>query len=163
MMQFHKPGFLILLLLTPFVIHGQATCPWMNRATASGLMDTPMEAAEVQGTSPNVTCIYNSPQGGDNTRLTIQVAQLTNLEKHFGAFDAMCQSKGERVAAIGNEAVLCAADDQKSRTERVVGRVRDLAFVVTVSSSLRIKTPSPRDKMKMQATRIAEQVAGFLL
>jgi hypothetical protein len=44
----------------------------------------------------------------------------------------------------------------------VVGRVRDRAYIITVSTSARFKPPFNRDTMESQARAVAEQVAGIL-
>jgi hypothetical protein len=52
----------------------------------------------------------------------------------------------------------------KGRTsaEMVVGRVRDQAFVVSISSSLQEDPSMTQEMRREKANRVAEQVAGIL-
>jgi hypothetical protein len=65
--------------------------------------------------------------------------------------------------AIGNEAMICAADDRKAGIgERVVGRVRDQVFTITIASTLKNDPALSRDVLKVRISSAAEQVAGNL-
>jgi hypothetical protein len=56
--------------------------------------------------------------------------------------------------------VACAFDDKKKEvSEQVIGRVRDRAFTIRVTSTAR---DADRDALRSKAKRVAEQVAGFL-
>ncbi len=68
----------------------------------------------------------------------------------FAGFLAKCGSDAKPVRAIGNEAVLCTSAQQ----QRIVGRVRDQAFVVTM-------TPGDTGKEEL-IKKAAEIVAGNL-
>jgi hypothetical protein len=65
--------------------------------------------------------------------------------------------------AIGNEALSCAADDRKGGIgERVVGRVRDQVFTITISSTLKNDPGLNRDVLRSKIYTAAEQVSGNL-
>ena len=79
---------------------------------------------------------------------------------------AIAQGCGADVAplkAIGNEALVCAADDRKAGIgERVVGRVRDQVFTITIASTLKNDPLMTRDVLKVKIYTAAEQVSGNL-
>jgi hypothetical protein len=64
------------------------------------------------------------------------------------------------VRAIGNEAVVCgvAAAVRGGVAEQVVGRVRERAFVVSISAGVGTDQATLRET----TLRVAEMVAGFL-
>jgi hypothetical protein len=65
--------------------------------------------------------------------------------------------------AIGNEALICAADDRKAGMgERIVGRVRDQVFTITIASSVKNDPILTRDILKTRIYTAAEQVSGNL-
>jgi hypothetical protein len=65
--------------------------------------------------------------------------------------------------AIGNEALICAADEDKKRMgERVVGRVRDQVFTITISTSLKNDPVLTSDELRSRIYTAAEQVSGNL-
>lgn len=154
---------ILLFILAAMACRGQTICPWMNQATASGLIATPMDAPQMQGTFPNITCVYTSTPAAEITTLTIQVAQMAKVSSEFSGYMAKCSGGKVLLKAIGNEAEMCPVDGlPRTRAEIVVGRVRDRAFVVTLSRTGRLKAPIQRDTMESQTHAVAEQIAGFL-
>ena len=104
----------------------------MNLATAQGIL-----GAE---TTPKGECDFTA-QGG--RRLRIQFGS------DFGAFAKQCAGRATALKGIGNEAVACTAEH--GREERLIGRVREKAFLITLI---------PADLAKIQLA--AEIVAGNL-
>ena len=87
---------------------------------------------------------------------------MTDTPAQFSKYLEQCPPKSAPLRAIGNEAVICGLSKGDQYTERVVGRVRDQAFVVSVSSSA-ADDPSMTQVMRSKkANFIAEQVAGIL-
>lgn len=104
---------LTLFLLLATLGRAEESCPWLNAATAGGLLDGTVQATYAKG-----ECNFTNTNGD----LTITVSPSTGvLKKPVGC---------EALKAIGNEAYLCS-----TTTEQVTGRVRDSIFVVRLRSS----------------------------
>jgi hypothetical protein len=83
-----------------------------------------------------------------NASLTIEIATGQDLAPYL----AKCGSQAFPLKAIGNEAFACSM----ANGERVIGRVRDQIFVVT------IVTDEAPAALREKARKAAEQVAGNL-
>jgi hypothetical protein len=94
--------------------------------------------------------------------LRIEVETLRGAPSEYAVYAERCGPDGTALRAIGNEAVMCSYTDKKRKkwvAEQVVGRVRDHAFTVRVSSG----AASPdRSVLREKAQKMAEQLAGFL-
>jgi hypothetical protein len=154
------------------------TCPWINEATASGYLhgDVTMTvmhtstgadkaaaaAATATGTSETIgdaTCEFVRHDASGVTKLRIEVVTMSDVAAGFPAFRGRCGTDSQPVRAIGNEAVVCSMKATGSGVvEQVVGRVRERAFVVSISSS----AGSDQATLRETTLRVAEQVAGFL-
>ncbi len=123
-------------------------CPWLNLATGGGVL----------GGLPSVTvtpesCEFVRHYGGLQAVLLIEAGPAS-------APHAVCGSGAVPLKAIGNEAQACDYQGRKGWTaEQVVGRVRDQAFLVRVSTDDRSATPK---SLRERARNVAEQVAGIL-
>jgi hypothetical protein len=95
--------------------------------------------------------------------LRISVEGMTDIPKQFPAYLAQCPPKSTPVAAIGNEAVACSLQDHGDKyVDKVVSRVRDQAFVVTLISSAPNDASITPEMRTEKARLVAEQVAGIL-
>jgi len=154
---------LALALLTPALCHAQTKCPWINEATARGILGGPVTfTASVNDQGVGV-CNFLRREGSVVNELHISVDILTDIPKQFPTFLSQCPPNSAPLRAIGNEAVMCSTQGKgEPFAEKVVGRVRNQAFVVSVSSTL-TDDPSMTQPMRRQkANLIAEQVAGIL-
>jgi len=154
-------------------------CPWINEATASGFLhgDVTMTvthtstgadkaaaaAATATGTSVTVgdaTCEFVRHDAAGVTKLRIEVVTMSDVAAAFPGFRGRCGSDSQPVRAIGNEAVVCgvAAAVRGGVAEQVVGRVRERAFVVSISAGVGTDQATLRET----TLRVAEMVAGFL-
>jgi hypothetical protein len=146
----------------PGICQAKETCPWLNEATAAGFLNT---SATSSVTHPNknkgdATCEFIHRDGSVLTELRIEVETMSGPPATFASYAARCGSNASPLTAIGNEAVACGSDGKKGQlSEQVVGRVRDRAFIVLVSSNADL---SDRDVLRNKARKVAEQVAGFL-
>ena len=132
-------GFLLEVGL-PAIPAAAQTCPWMNAATAGGVL-----GGDVTATVTPDACTFVRP----GAELLIAVQPV--VRKVDASHAATCGPDPAPLKAIGNEAVICTA----GRTVRVVGRVRDKIFTITLTSA---KPETFREK----ARAVAEQVAGNL-
>jgi hypothetical protein len=125
----------------------QTKCPWMNAATAGGLLGGPAQLAVTAS-----TCEYIRRADGREMSLRIEVTSLA--EAH-----SRC-TEGEPLKGIGNEARACSYEAKAGRVaEQVTGVVRDRAFVVRVSAT---DASASRKSLRGKARDAAEQVAGIL-
>ena len=107
----------------------------------------------VRTTVTATSCEFVRQSDGHEAALRIEVAAARGPH-------AQCGSGAEPLKAIGNEAVACGYKGKPGWTaEQVVGRVRDQAFLVRVSSDDR---PAAVKVLREKARDIAEQVAGVL-
>ena len=113
----------------------ESVCPWLNKATAGGVLGGPVSAVVKQ-----TSCEFMRPSGAV---LRIEV------QKKPAAPRVKCETGGMALKAIGNEAVACLSGG----AEVVIGRVRDQRFAVSIRGVKEV-----REKV----TKVAEQVAGNL-
>jgi hypothetical protein len=153
-------------LLVPSFCHAQATpvqpkCPWFSEATARGILGGPVASSIKLREHADGICEFSRQQGGTTLQIRISVDLMSDITKQFPTYLAQCPPKSSPAKAIGNEAITCSLKDKQS-TERIVGRVRDQAFVVDVSSNASDDPSMTVEKMRDKANLIAEQVAGSL-
>jgi hypothetical protein len=161
-MRTHSFALLILATLVPTACHAQSKCPWITEATARGILGGPVTAKISLKDWGNGTCDFSRQQGALTLELQISVDVLKDIPKQFPSYLAQC-AKSTPVTAIGNEAVTCSLQDKDDRyAEKIVGRVRDQAFVVTVSSSAADDPAMTQDMRREKVHLAAEQVAGIL-
>ncbi len=152
-----------LAMFVPTVCRGQAKCPWMNEATAGGILGGAVIATANVSDKGDGVCEFSRQQGYVVYQLRISVGIMTDIAKQFPSYLAQCPPKSSPVQAVGNEAVTCSVEGKAGGyAEQVVGRVRDRAFVVSVSSSVQ-NDPSMTPKIRREkADLAAEQLAGIL-
>ena len=132
------------------------TCPWLNRATAGGVLGGPVVMTVTRAkTGDDAACEFIRRDGSLVLELRIEVETMRSPAEDFASYAARCHSPAAPLKAIGNETLAC--DDEGSG--QVIGRVRDRAFLVRISTNNRTSQPGAlRDK----ARKVAEQVAGIL-
>jgi hypothetical protein len=153
----------LVLFCMPSRNEAKDSCPWINEATASGALDGAVTATvshpEMSKDPDVATCVFVHQIGATGIELRIEVETLRGA---YAAYAERCGQDGTPLRAIGNEAVTCSYTDKKRKkwvSEQVVGRVREHAFTVRVSSS----AASPdRKVLQEKAQKMAEQLAGFL-
>ena len=152
-----------LAMLLPTVSHAQTKCPWLNQATARGILGGPVTRTATLNDQGDGFCDFSRQQGAATLHLRISVATMTDIPKQFPAYVAQCPAKSPPLRAIGNEAVICSIQDNSDgHAEKVVGRVRAQAFVVSVSSTVQDDPSMTQEMRREKANLVAEQVAGIL-
>jgi hypothetical protein len=150
-------------MFAPAVCHGQTKCPWMNEATARGILGGAVTAAATVSASGAGVCTFSRRQGAAVHQLSISVEIMTDVSKQFPTYLAQCAANGTQLRAIGNEAVICTMRSKEELPiERVVGRVREQAFVVSVSSKEHADPSVTQEMRRHQVNLAAELVAGIL-
>ena len=102
----------------------------------------------------DASCDFIRHAGSQTFELRIETETMPSPD--FQSFAARCHPPVERLKAIGNEALACGDESGGRHAEQVVGRVRDRAFLV------RISTAGQPAALREKARKIAEQVAGIL-
>ncbi|MGA7313848.1 MAG: hypothetical protein WBX22_07720 [Silvibacterium sp.] len=148
--------------LLPSICRGENLCPWINKATALGVLGASEYAttAKVSEIS-NASCSFIYRDGDITRELRVTVDQTKDWERAFNAYKARCGNDVTQLRAIGNEAVMCAAN-VKGQAEQVFGRVRDAVFTISVSTSARKDSSMSREALIQKAGLVAEQVSGNL-
>jgi hypothetical protein len=167
-------------MFAPVEARAQAKCPWLNAATAAGvlggdvLMTVTMvpqpdadkateqdeySTPEQRFNRPDALCEFTRKTDSAMYTLRIDVKTMTDPAKQFASFLALCGGPTTALRGIGNEAVQCVLkNDPGMGHEQVIARVRERAFVLTVS-----RPAAPAGKGLSDDTRnIAEQVAGSI-
>jgi len=143
----------------------ESTCPWLNAATASGVLGG-AASAEVNNAGPTAgVCVFRLQSGATNNSLRISVTKANkpeNAGKEMLPYESKCTASGLPLKGVGNEAVLCVSNTDKSSGELVVGRVRDNIFTVAIYSSTGNDPAATKDALADKAEEIAKQVAGIL-
>lgn len=165
-----KRCFLFLLALTTLSAassascFAQASCPWMNAATAGGFLGgevrTIVSGVNVEGDS---TCEFTH---GDSM-LRIAIHTMSHAPQDYAGYLALCGSTAVALTGIGNQAVRCVEDSGTNKGEElIVGRVRERAFVIAIKAGWITRSPtSPtktRNPISDDSENIAEQVAGAM-
>ena len=141
-------SILVIALFLPAIVAAEERCPWLNVATAGGVL-----GGEVHATVTPTSCEFVRRVDGFESELRIEVVAANGPHEQCGA-------GAEPITAIGNEAQACAWRGRAGWTaEQVTGRVRDRSFLVRIGTNNR--TASAQD-LRGKARNVAEQVAGIL-
>jgi hypothetical protein len=148
----------------PTAARAANNCAWINAATASGLLggEADGEVSEAAVGQP-IVCTFTRKSGGVKRTLRVTVEVAIAAHARLTAIAQSCGTDTTQLRAIGNEALVCAADERTAGiAERVVGRVRDQVFTITIESSLKDDPLLTRDVLKSKICIAAEQIAGNL-
>jgi hypothetical protein len=146
----------LVLLALPAIGPAAEICPWLNAATAGGVLGGPVAVTVTRAkTGDDASCGFIRHDGSMVDELRIEVETMLSPAKDFPSYVARCHAPAVPLKAIGNEAQACS----DGSAEQVIGRVRDRAFLVRISASGR--SPRP-DILRDKARKVAEQVAGIL-
>jgi hypothetical protein len=143
-------------LLLPFGLSAAGKCPFLNAATAAGIVGGPVSGTYTASskTADNGSCQFIGNQSSGQAELGIDVETMAHPQTQFSRYLAKCDSIGEPIKAIGNEAVACSP---ASNVELIVGRVRDRVFIIRLNLA-----DSTAQVLRRKATDAAELVAGNL-
>lgn len=149
---------LAIFVALPGLCQNEQTCPWMNAATAGGVLGGTVTSTVTRSSKnkDDATCFF----ARSSYDLEVSVQTMTAPAKDFANLISACGSSAMPLKAIGNEAVTCRFDRKDGGAgEQVIGRVRDRAFVIRISANDRSATA---DSLREKARTVAEQVAGNL-
>jgi len=158
-----------LVLSSPLLCHADMSgCPWLNQATAVGVLDDPVHVSVINGSMENSVCKFYTEQDNSPDSLLIEVETLKNASTEFSVYKtAQCNAVMTALQAIGNEAYLCSVAEKNGnissmQSESVIGRVRGRAFIVTLSVDTGSNPSIKKEDIENKVQRVAEQVAGAL-
>jgi hypothetical protein len=142
----------------------QTQCPWLNAATAAGVLGGDVQATVTPPTSQgDTTCDFKRSQRSTVFELTIAVHTMALPLKDFATYLARCFGTVVPLKAIGNEAVQCVPSSNSfNGGEQIIGRVRDRVFVIDIKGGLPKQSASTQSGLSEEARNVAEQVAGAL-
>ena len=132
----------------------EEVCPWVNAATAGGVLGGRITNIKVKHalTGDDASCEFAQRDG---SLLSVEVETMNSPAIDFPSYLARCHSPSEPLKAIGNTALACGDEG----AEQVIGRVRNRAFIVRISTKDRPPNPA---ELREKARKVAEQVAGIL-
>jgi hypothetical protein len=144
---------LLAVLLAPSITIAGEPCPWLNAATAEGILGAPVEL-NVTNNPPITTCVFSGQSKGTKTSLRIEVVVGAKTD------GPECSSAAVALRTIGNEAQACTVTTAANRlTEAVFGRVRDQHFRIEVTTD---DQHLSRENLREKARTTALHVTGNL-
>ncbi|MBB5342727.1 hypothetical protein HDF10_000677 [Edaphobacter lichenicola] len=149
---------------SPMRCGAQTQCPWLNAATAAGVLGGEVQATATALTPQgDTTCDFKRTQQASVFELKIAVHTMALPSRDFAAYLAQCSGTPVPLKAIGNEAFQCVpSNNSDNGGEQIIGRVRDRAFVIDIRRGSARQSTSPQNGLSEEARNIAEQVAGAL-
>jgi len=149
---------------TPSQCRAEVQCPWLNAATAAGVLGGEVQASATPLTPQgDTTCEFKRTDRSVVFALTIAVHTMAVPSKDFATYLARCSGTQVPLKAIGNEAVQCVLSNGSSNGgEQIIGRVRERAFVIDLKGSSTRPPTSSVSGLSDEARNVAEQVAGAL-
>ena len=170
-------------LLIPVSAHAANNCPWLTEATVGGLLGGdavgaytagPLVATSTSATitpdaGPTVrmdqpgTCVFTSNEGEGMRELIVTMEVSADAHAKLAGMMQACGASSQLLQAIGNEAAVCAMDaHKKSVSERVVGRVRNQIFTITIQTTVKDDPVLNASALMTRIYTASEQVAGNL-
>jgi hypothetical protein len=143
------------LIYALLLFAGGMSCPVLTTPSVRGAM------GEVTVTRVAKEAGYECQFKSAEIELMVAVSKLAGPERFGKLADDECAGGRDvaKLKAIGNEARACSSGTNGAMAEKVVGRVRNQAFVIRLTSS--DKLASAKD-LRSKVTGLAEQVAGNL-
>jgi hypothetical protein len=158
-------GSRLILLYAPAAALAANNCPWMNEATASGLLGGNAVGTYTSSTANQpALCTFTQSEGGVTRvlRITVDLAK-DDPHAHLMKSEAECGPTQMPLKAIGNEAVACSVDEgTEGGGERAAGRVRDQVFEILITTTRKDDPILTRDALRIRINTAAEQVSGNL-
>lgn len=162
-----KPAAFLLLSLLPSaqaaVGQTSAACAWINEATASGLLggNADVVVSEASGDQP-AACTFTEHGPGITRTLRISVETVADAHTKVEILKKVCGPDAAPLRAIGNEATVCMDRADGGPGERVIGRVRDQVFTITLTSTQQGDAFLTHAMLRAKINAASEQVSGNL-
>lgn len=153
------------LSLLPAACSAQSPCPWLNNATATGVLGGPVTVEAKSTPAGAGICVFQYKDKVESNTLRIAVIKASKPEdagKEMAPYESKCTAAGLSLKGVGNEALICVSNVHKSNGELVVGRVRDQIFTVSISDGSGNDPAFTQEALEDKAQEIARMVAGIL-
>jgi hypothetical protein len=149
-------------VINPLQSRAEEACPWLNAATAGGVLGGEAQMSVTPLTAQgDTTCEFTRKQDARTSMLRIVVHTMTVPSKEYATYLAQCNGASVPLKGIGNEAIQCVSNNAADKgQEQVIGRVRDRAFVLSIRASSTKGTG--KGGLSDETRNVAEQVAGAL-
>jgi hypothetical protein len=155
----------LLSSLTPRSAYAANNCPWLNEATASGILggsSVGVFKPEAKGQAAVCEFTFKGSDAQRTLRIIVETSVATPHAR-LTAVEHTCAVSSSPLDAIGNEAIVCLARPRgRERSEFVAGRVRDQVFSITLTTDRRDDPSFTAETMRMHIAVAAEQVSGNL-
>lgn len=140
------------------------TCPWMNEATASGLLGAEATGSFTAAAAQQpASCVFTENSPGITRTLTITMEINQDWSGRMRDLLRECHDAPDAMRAIGNEAQTCVVMRPRgAHAELVVGRVRDQVFSIAIGTTVKNDPVLRPDELQNRIAVAAEQVAGNL-
>ena len=159
---------LLFVMVSAFInpprVQAEVQCPWLNAATAAGVLGGEVQASVTALTSQgDTTCAFKRTDHTTVFAMTIAVHTMALPSKDFATFLAQCTGMAVPLKAVGNEAIQCVPrNNSYNGEEQIIGRVRDRAFIIDMKRSSAKQSASIQSVLSEETRNVAEQVAGAL-
>lgn len=113
----------------------------------------------------DTVCTFTPQQGESGAELQITVLTLTNIHEEYKHYAEMCKNDATSMRAVGNEAEECSSRGANNmRVEKVVGRVRNRAFILswTIPNPETGPNALSQETVREKMRNLSEQVAGSM-
>lgn len=151
-----------LLLLAPLAV-AQDVCPWINKATAFGILANGKLTTQSTSELTPTSCTFTYRDNGQMRTLQVIVSTEADAHEKFELGKEGCESGIQPLAGIGNEAVTCRVRrEHAAQAFEALGRVRDMIFTITISTSLKNDSSLTPELASKAIAIAAGQVAGNL-
>jgi hypothetical protein len=137
-----------------------AVCPWLATGTAASVLGGEVSVTAHADRIGQGECHFSRQYDGKVHSIDVRVSKVN---------DHPCPEGSEKLGALGNEAMQCRRLPAKNEeTDILVGRVRDVFFMVSISNVPEVARKSddphsPNDPFGASLLeKVAEQVAGNL-
>lgn len=143
------------------VAHGMSAEGTANAKSSAGPMNANPYAPEYATMSTDdEDCTFARRHGATSEKMRIEVRTMHQSRTEFTSWLASCGNDKASLRAIGSEAFVCnTGREVMGRSEQILGRVRDRAFLVYLSSTNNARN---RAALRESAKTAAEIVAGNL-
>ena len=157
-------ALLAVVLAGSTVAHAANDCPWLNEATASGILGGDATGVYAPGIPAKASvCTFTETEAGETRQLIISVEVAATPHDRVMELVHACDVQSVPLASIGNEAMRCsAAKPGKVHGERIIGRVRDQVFIVAITTTATQDPVLDAHELAMRSMTAAEQVSGNL-
>ena len=154
-------AILVGAFFSPTLLLSEVQCPWLNAATAAGVLGGNVQASTLPLTlQGDTTCDFKRAE--HLAVLTITVHTMALPSKDFSTYLAQCAGTAVRLRGIGNEAIQCVSSSSSNGGEQIIGRVRERAFIIDLKRGPTKQSTTNQSVLSDEARNIAEQVAGAL-